>query len=231
MTKIFIDPGHGGADPGATANGLREKNLCLSLALKLRDILNQEYAGHTLRLSREADTTVTLKQRTNMANSWGADYFVSIHINAGGGTGFESYIYNGNYASKPETNRLRNLLHDAIVQETGYRDRGKKEANFHVLRESAMYGVLTENGFIDHSTDAEKLKSDAFLNKIARGHASGLARALGLKRKSVQYHTIQKGDTFWALSRKYHTTVAKLLKLNPGVDAERLQIGERIRVK
>src|SRR5699024_5783382 len=126
-----------------------------------------------------------------MANRWGEDYFVSIHINAGGGTGFESYIYNGNYASKPETNRLRNLLHDAIVKETGYRDRGKKGANFHVLRESAMYGGLTENGFIDHSTDAEKLKSDALLNQIASGHASVLAWAIGLKRRGVQYHTIQ----------------------------------------
>src|SRR5690625_4127057 len=129
MTKIFIDPGHGGADPGATANGLREKNLCLSLALKLRDILNQEYAGHTLRLSREADTTVTLKQRTNMANSWGADYFVSIHINAGGGTGSESYIYNGNYATTPETNRFRNLLHEQVGIEPRYRDRRAKKAN------------------------------------------------------------------------------------------------------
>src|SRR5699024_9310576 len=186
----------------ATANGLREKNLCLSLALKLRDILNQEYEGHTLKLSREADTTVTLKQRTNMANSWGADYFVPIHINAGGGTGFESYIYNGNYASKPETNRLRNLLHDAIVKESGYRDRGKKEADFHVLRESTMYSVLTVNAYIDHRSDTEIIKNDTFLNYVDREHASGLARALGLRRRVVQYLTLQEGETLSAFSRQ-----------------------------
>ena len=184
MTKIFIDPGHGGTDPGAQANGLREKDLTLSIALKLRNILNNEYEGHSLLLSRTTDKTLQLGERTTMANNWGANYLVSIHINAGGGTGFESYIYNGSYAGKAETNRLRGLVHDAIVSETGFQNRGKKEANFHMLRESNMHSVLTENGFIDHSADASKLKSDAFLTSIARGHAKGLARALGLKQKS-----------------------------------------------
>ena len=60
MTKIFIDAGHGGTDPGAQANGLREKDLTLKLALKTRDILNNEYEGHSLRLSRTTDATLSL---------------------------------------------------------------------------------------------------------------------------------------------------------------------------
>lgn len=67
MQKIFIDPGHGGSDPGVTANGLKEKDLCLTIALKLRNILNQEYEGHMVKLSRTTDKTLTLKQRINMA--------------------------------------------------------------------------------------------------------------------------------------------------------------------
>ncbi|WP_337970017.1 N-acetylmuramoyl-L-alanine amidase, partial [Virgibacillus salexigens] len=173
MTKIFIDPGHGGNDPGATANGLREKDLTLEIALKLRNILNNEYEGHSLMLSRTTDQSVTLSSRTNMANNWGADYLVSVHINAGGGIGFESYTYNGSYPGKAETNRLRGIVHNSIVAETEFRDRGKKEANFHMVRESAMPAVLTENGFIDNASDAAALKSDAFLTKIARGHAEG----------------------------------------------------------
>jgi len=93
MIRIFIDPGHGGSDSGAVANGLDDKNLTLDIAVRLRAILLGEYRGVEVRLSRETDTTVSLKQRVQMANSWGADYFLSIHINAGGGTGFESYIY------------------------------------------------------------------------------------------------------------------------------------------
>lgn len=231
MKKIFIDPGHGGKDPGTTGNGLKEKDLCLAIALQLRDVLNQEYAGHTLSLSRTKDETVSLQKRTDMANQWGADYLVSIHINSGGGTGFESYIYNGNYTGKQQTDSLRGQMHKKIVKETGYKDRGKKEANFHVLRESAMDAVLTENGFIDHKGDAANLKKDAFINKIARGHAAGLAQALGLKGKGASHHTVQKGDTLWALARKYTTTVAQLIKLNPGLKPESLQIGEKIRVK
>lgn len=92
MAKIFIDPGHGGTDPGAVGNGLQERNVNLQIALRVRDILLNEYDNVT---SRTGDQTVSLGQRTNAANSWGADYFLSIHINAGGGTGFESFIYPG----------------------------------------------------------------------------------------------------------------------------------------
>ncbi|CDQ41338.1 MULTISPECIES: N-acetylmuramoyl-L-alanine amidase [Virgibacillus] len=208
MTKLFIDAGHGGSDPGAVGNGLQEKNVTLAIALKLRDILNSDYEGHSVMLSRTTDQTLSLDQRTAMANSWGADYLVSVHINAGGGTGFESYTFNGNYEGKEETNRLRRLVHHAIVAETDFRDRGIKEANFHMLRESAMPAVLTENGFIDNTSDAAALKSDTFLTAIARGHAVGLANAFGLvestndNEKFVEvlvdslwtYHTANWGD-------------------------------------
>ncbi|WP_284141055.1 MULTISPECIES: N-acetylmuramoyl-L-alanine amidase [unclassified Virgibacillus] len=198
MINIFIDPGHGGNDSGATGYGLEEKQLTLAIALKTRDILQNEYEGHSIMLSRTTDATLSLSQRTNMANSWGANYLVSIHINAGGGTGFESYIHNGSYLGKGETDRLRGIIHDEIVLETNYGDRGKKEANFHMLRESNMSAVLTENGFIDHHADATKLASDAFLTKIARGHAVGLAKALGLTRKTASTLYIEiLADALW----------------------------------
>lgn len=235
MTKIFIDPGHGGSDPGATANGLEEKDVCLTIALKLRNILNQEYEGHTVKLSRTADTTLILNQRTDMANRWGADYLVSVHINAGGGTGFESYTYNGSYVGKDETNQLRHLIHNEIVKGTGFNDRGMREANFHMLRESIMPGILTENGFIDTSGDVSKLKSSAFLNRIARGHASGLAKALGLRKKDTSgegadahIHRVQKGDTLWSIAKQYNVTVYKLLGWNPGIDPECLPIDHEL---
>jgi len=83
MVKIYIDPGHGGNDPGAVANGLREKDLTLKIGLKLRDYLSG-YENVQIRMSRTTDKTVSLSERTNDANKWGADLFVSIHINAGG---------------------------------------------------------------------------------------------------------------------------------------------------
>lgn len=191
MVKIYIDPGHGGSDPGAVGNGLKEKDLNLKIALKVRDILNQEYEGHEIKLSRTKDVTKSLSSRTREANAWGADYFLSIHINAGGGTGFESFIYNGSYSKKKETDRLRGIIHDTIMDKVDFKDRGKKEANYHVLRETSMSASLTENGFIDNSNDVKKLKSDAYLNQIARGHAEGLAKAFNLKKKESKKETTE----------------------------------------
>lgn len=182
LVKIFLDPGHGGTDPGAVGNGLQEKNITLEIAKKIRDILVNEYENVSIRMSRTGDETVSLSKRTADANSWGADYYLSIHVNAGGGTGFESFIY-PNVGGK--TAQYQNALHDEIIRITGFANRGKKSANFHVLRETRMPAILTENGFIDNSQDAGKLKSSAFLLNIARGHANGLAKAFNLKKKAA----------------------------------------------
>src|SRR5690606_29502438 len=189
MVKIFIDPGHGGNDPGAVANGLKEKDLTLKIAKYMRDYLLANFSGVSVRMSRETDKTVSLSARTNDANKWGADAFISIHINAGGGTGFESYVYPG---VGKATKDLQNAIHGEVMKAfSGFRDRGKKQANFHVLRETKMSAVLTENGFIDTKKDADFLKSEANLRKIGEAHAIGVAKYFGLKAKSKSQPTPQ----------------------------------------
>ncbi|MDQ0176704.1 N-acetylmuramoyl-L-alanine amidase [Bacillus chungangensis] len=183
MTKIFIDAGHGGTDSGAVGNGLKEKNVTLQIANRVRNMLQNEYQNVSINMSRTGDQTLSLKQRTDMANAWGADFFLSIHINSGGGTGYEDYIYD-KLSDSSSTAKLRNVIHEEIAKLIGMRNRGKKKANFHVLRESKMHAVLTENGFIDNASDAALMKSTAWLDKVARGHVNGLARAFGLKKKS-----------------------------------------------
>ncbi|KAB2337753.1 N-acetylmuramoyl-L-alanine amidase [Cytobacillus depressus] len=179
MINIFIDPGHGGTDPGAVGNGLLEKVLTLTISKRIRDILTQ-YENVLVKLSREDDQTLSLKQRTDMANAWGADYLLSVHINAGGGTGYEDFIYPGLGGA---TAVFQNAIHEEIMKQVDFFDRGKKQANFHMLRESKMPALLTENGFIDNSSDAAKLKQAAFIDKIAQGHVNGLDKAFGLKKK------------------------------------------------
>lgn len=180
-TKIYLDPGHGGSDTGAVGNGLLEKNLTLQIALKIRDILNDEYTGHSIKMSRTTDKYPTLTERTNAANAWNADFYLSIHINAGGGTGYEDYIYPG--AGEPSA-AYRNIIHSEVVKATAFKDRGKKTNDLHVLRESKMPALLTENGFIDTAEDAKKLKDPTFIEKIARGHVNGLVKAFKLTQKS-----------------------------------------------
>lgn len=183
MVKIYLDPGHGGSDTGAVGQGLQEKHLTLAIALKIRNILNNRYQGHQIRMSRTSDQTVSLAARTNDANQWGADYFVSVHINAGGGTGYEDFIHSS-LSNQGTTGRYRQMMHEEIMKQVNLSNRGRKQANFHVLRESSMAAILTENGFIDHAADAAKLKSAAFLEQIALGHARGIARIFQLSSKS-----------------------------------------------
>lgn len=183
MVKIYLDPGHGGNDPGAQGNGLQEKNVTLSIANRVRNILVNEYSNATVKMSRTGDQTVGLAQRTNEANAWGADYFLSIHINAGGGTGYEDYIHSA-LSDTSRTASLRNTMHVEITKLINMRNRGKKKKNLHVLRESSMPAMLTENGFIDTKADADKMKQASWLDQVARGHANGLEKALGLQKKA-----------------------------------------------
>lgn len=227
MVKIFIDPGHGGNDPGATANGLFEKDLTLSIALKLKAEL-LKYENVQVKLSREGNKKITLAERAKMANDWGADIFLSIHINAGGGVGFESYIYNGNVSSS--TIAYQNILHEEIVKTTGWNDRGKKRANYAVLRETKMPAILTENGFIDRTTDANKLKNDSFLDNIAQGHVNGLVKLFNLKKNSTPSgitHIVQAGDTLWGISQKYGVTIEQIKEAN-GLISDTIYVGQKL---
>lgn len=235
MVKIYLDPGHGGTDPGATANGLKEKDLTLKIAKKVRDYL-KEYKDVSVKMSRTTDTTIELTKRTIDANNWGADYFVSIHINAGGGTGYEDFIYNGNVSSA--TISYQNVMHEEIRKTTSYfTNRGKKRANFHVLRESKMPGFLSESGFIDNKADANRLKQSSVIDQIAQGHVNGLVRVFGLKKNtpaksssSGSTYTVKKGDTLSVIAKKYGTTVNKLVKDNNIKNPNLINIGQKLKV-
>lgn len=183
--KLYLDPGHGGRDPGAQGHGLNEKDVTLDIALKLRTILQNDYENVTVKMSRTSDTTKGLSSRTNEANAWGADYYLSIHINSATSSaqGYEDYIYNG-LSNSSTTAKYQNIIHEEILKVNELKDRGTKKADFHVLRESNMPAILTENGFITNAHDAALMKQASWRQKVAQGHANGLAKAFHLKRKS-----------------------------------------------
>lgn len=191
MFKLYLDPGHGGHDPGATGHGLQEKNLVLDIASRIRDILNNEYNNVEVNMSRTTDTFISLDQRTNEANTWNADYFLSIHCNAFNGSahGYEDYIYIG-LSESSLTAQYQDIMHQEIIAVNELTDRGQKQANFHVLRESAMPAILTENGFIDNAGNAAKLADPSYREKVARGHVNGLERAFNLEKATS--HTLYK---------------------------------------
>lgn len=182
MSKVYLNFGHGGNDPGATGNGLKEKDLTKKIGEKVASIL-KDYDVQVKTFQQSGSQT--LKHITDDANKWNADVFVSFHINAGGGTGFESYIYNGNVSGT--TKVFQNDIHNETmkaIRKYNVKDRGAKTNNFHVLRETKMIAVLSETLFIDNKTDAALLKQDAFITDVARGHAQGIIKYLKLKKKS-----------------------------------------------
>jgi N-acetylmuramoyl-L-alanine amidase len=180
---VVIDPGHGGKDPGAVAHGLAEKDVVLRLARMVRNEL--AYYDVDVRMTRDADVFVELSDRAAFANRLGAALFVSLHCNAGGGQGFESYIHPN---AKAATATIQNVIHGevmAYLRGYGITDRGRKRANLAVCRETRMPAVLLENLFIDNPRENSLLKDDSFLRGLARVIAGGIAKALGLQRKAA----------------------------------------------
>ncbi len=183
MVKIAGDAGHGGSDPGACASGIKEKDVNLIILSRVLDTLQKNYLDVQVLKIRDGDKTMSLKQRTDKANAWGADFYISVHNNAGGGTGFESYRLPNAYTS---TMKKQSIIHSevmAYLKNFGVKDRGMKTANFHVLRETKMSAVLIECLFVDHPKDAALLKQTAVLHGIGDAIARGIAKAHGLKEK------------------------------------------------
>lgn len=199
MTKVIVlDPGHGGKDPGAVANGLQEKKLVLDIARRMRKSLQERYSGHRVILTRDRDQFVSLQERCNIANQAKAACFLSIHVNAGGGTGFESFVVPN--AHPHSAGLLQRNIHEAmasVLKKYGLRDRGRKvdtqaaSGRIHVVRATRMKACLTENLFIDTKKDADLLKKSSFLQEVAKAHADAIAKTEGLKRKHTPTPTPQ----------------------------------------
>lgn len=192
MHKVWIDAGHGGKDPGAVANGIQEKDIALKVALGIKERLETEYEDVQVLLSRSTDLFLELKERTSKANAAGADILVSIHCNAGGGKGgFESFRYT---SASQNSIKLQDVLHKAIVNKLGGIDRGKKKQNLHMVRESKMPAVLTENLFVDVVTDANQLKKASVIDGIIVGHIQGIVAYLGLVKKAKEDKPVSQRD-------------------------------------
>ncbi|MGP3787138.1 N-acetylmuramoyl-L-alanine amidase [Paenibacillus sp. 1A_MP2] len=154
------------------------------MSLGIKERLEADYENVQVLLTRSTDVFLELKERTSKANAAGADILVSIHCNAGGGKGgFESFRYTS--ASK-ESIKLQDALHKAIMAKLGGIDRGQKAQNLHMVRESKMPAVLTENLFVDVAADADRLKQSSVINAIIDGHVQGIANYLGLNRKTKE---------------------------------------------
>jgi len=158
IRTVVIDPGHGGYDPGALGpGGVMEKNITLSIALLLRDLLEKK-GDLTVYLTRQTDKFVDLAERTTMANRWKADLFISIHANSMPGSqknremakGYKVYFLS---EAKNEADKLVAMRENAVVElETSRNSNELKNvlsdlAGNEYLRESQEFSILLDRQF------------------------------------------------------------------------------------
>lgn len=177
--KIVVDAGHNpqGVNAGAEGNGLREQDIVYEVAQQLAQLLRAN-GNFDVRLTRNTPTEVlgtsnatSLQQRVQIANSWPADYFISIHANASTNpeaNGTEVYTYRNTGAA----HELAQEIQEAIVEEMDMRDLGvKTNPALYVLRRTSMPAVLVELGFITNAADARKMSQnpESFARAIYNG--------------------------------------------------------------
>lgn len=229
--KVFLSAGHGGSDPGATAYGLKEKDINLQIMLACRDELKRH--GFKVVCSRTKDENDPVTQEVNEANKSGADLAVSFHTNAGGGDGSESLAHSGSTAGQ----KLAKLC-EKHVKELGQNSRGVKlRDDLWFLKGTKMTAVLCECAFVDNNKDNNIIDTKAEQKAFGVAYAKAILEYFSIKyepKKSItkKYHTVTKGQNLTKIANMYSTTVSKILDLNPTItDKNNISIGQKIRVK
>ena len=178
---IVIDPGHGGPDVGATANGLYEKDIALAISQRLGSAL--EKMGYTVVYTRTDDSDVDLDPRVQIAEDAKANVFISIHLNSVESksedvNGIETYFAPG--ATSGEA--LARAVHEEVIAATNANDRGVRSARFYVVRNTSMPAILIETGFITSPEESGNLNTASYQQKIADAIARGVDAFLKGKR-------------------------------------------------
>lgn len=175
---VVIDPGHGKTDPGASGNGLVEKEVNLDIALRVCDLLeaNDNIKVYVTRIDDSYPTNVN---RAKMANGV-ADLFVSIHQNSNtsskpNGTEVLYTVHTTDVSGKLTSQIAAQFLQNYLVKAMGTTDRGiKNRSDLIVLNQTTIPAVLIETAFLSNKADADKLSSDSYKDAAANAIYSGI---------------------------------------------------------
>lgn len=170
---VVIDPGHGGSDPGALWNGTEEKDLNLAVARKVRALLEEE-EGIQVLMTREEDAFVALYDRAEFANEKEADLFLSIHANASENNHDYEGIMTFYHKDDRRGKELAELVQSAVLKETDGKDRGSREEDYVVIRETKAPACLLEMGFMTTQPELDRLRDPDYQDRIAAGIVQGI---------------------------------------------------------
>jgi N-acetylmuramoyl-L-alanine amidase len=187
VPKVFLGVGHGGTDSGAIGNGLKEKDLNLSIALACNEILVNH--GVTVMMSRTKDENDSITDEIKECNNFNPDLAVDIHNNAGGGDGAECFYHHSGGKGKT---LAENILTEIV--KIGQNSRGTKtrvnssgKDYYAFIRETSAPAVIVECAFIDNAKDIQ------ILNTVDKQVQMGTAIAKGILRTfSIPYVKTEK---------------------------------------
>jgi N-acetylmuramoyl-L-alanine amidase len=211
IDTVVLDPGHGGADNGASSSWGSEKTFTLDVALAARRELIR--AGYRVEMTRATDTAVSLEQRVNIANRFPHAVFVSIHFNSSaGGAGVETFalapegvtsnMSSEHHVSAADVARhagnaqdehniaLTASIHAMVLSRMAAFDRGVKHARFHVLRDVKIPAVLVEGGFISNSAEGQRIATSYYRQRL------GVAIAQGIQNYNAAVNYRTQGANF-----------------------------------
>ena len=220
--KIFIGVGHGGTDPGAVANGLKEKDVNLAVA----NAVNNELIRHgvSVLMSRTKDETDPTTDEVKECNKFNPDFAIDIHHNAGGGDGAEAYYHHKGGAGKTLAN---NILCEIVS--LGQKNRGakiKKNSSgndyYAFIRETKAPAIIIECAFLDNAEDVKIVKTAAKQKIMGVAIAKGILKTLGIDyisekaaNNSKALYRVQVG----AYKDKANAEATKKLLKKAGFDA------------
>lgn len=219
-TKVIVDAGHGGNDPGAVNGNIKEKDLTLQAAKYIDRRLKE--LGINSVLTRDDDEYLPREDRIRRINSITNNQpaiLISNHINAGGGEGAE-IVYALRNDSTLADITLQNIGEVGQIKRKVYQRRLPENPNldyYYILRESGQNTepILIEYGFIDNIKDQNKLLN--YLDNYAEAVVKAVAEYTNtpyLEPNTSEQYTVQRGDTLYSISQKFNISISKLKELN-----------------
>jgi N-acetylmuramoyl-L-alanine amidase len=178
---IAIDAGHGGRDPGATADGVLEKDLNLEIAKRLQALIDAE-PDLAARMTRTLDIFVSLEDRIRIAEEAGAVAYVSVHVNSydtPDAYGVETIVAD-TVPQDDDSWVLAELIQDNLVLTTGARDRGTRPQESYT-QHATMPAVSVEVGYVTNPEERANLVDPEYQAKIAEGILAGVRQFIEWK--------------------------------------------------
>ncbi|EON74070.1 N-acetylmuramoyl-L-alanine amidase [Lysinibacillus sphaericus] len=174
---IILDPGHGGKDPGAVVGSTSEKSITLKVTTLVKQKL--EAAGAQVKMTRTGDTYPSLQDRVDFTNANFGEIFVSIHVNSASSTsaqGTETYYAISTGDMYQEDIDLATFVNNQIVTNLNMKNRGVKEQQYYVIRNTLIPAILVELGFLTNSEDRGKMTDDQYVELFAESIYKGISQ-------------------------------------------------------